>query len=77
MCLVLAGFIAYRVRLVVAILILLAMLPCVLLFGSYLYTSYNVLVDLFYPLLSTAMAVVIFPVIVLGRQSDLRKDSFV
>ncbi|HTY39418.1 MAG TPA: hypothetical protein VMH23_20035, partial [Bacteroidota bacterium] len=64
LCLVLAGFIAYRVRLVVAILILLAMLPCVLLFGSYLYTSYNVLVDLFYPLLSTAMAVVIFPVIV-------------
>jgi hypothetical protein len=77
LCLLIAGLIIYRVRLIVAMLILLAFLPCVLLFGSYLYTSYSILIDMFYPLLSTAMAIVVFPVIVLGRQPDLRKDSFV
>ncbi len=70
LCLVIAMLIAIRVRVVVAFLILLALLPCVLLFGSYLYTSHNILIDLFYPLLSTAMAIVVFPVIVLGRQPD-------
>ena len=70
--LVLAGLITYRVRLVVAFLILLAMLPCVLLFGSCLYTSYSILIDMFYPLLSMAMAIVVFPVIVLGRQPGPR-----
>ncbi|MGA3243875.1 MAG: hypothetical protein ABSE41_04605 [Bacteroidota bacterium] len=77
LCLVLAGLITYRVRLVVAFLILLALLPCVLMFGWYLYASHSILIDMFYPLLSTAMAIVVFPVIVMGRQPDLRKDDFV
>ncbi len=68
LCLVIAMLIANRVRVVVAFLILLALLPCVLLFGSYLYTSHNVLVDLFYPLLSTAMAIVVFPIIAMGKR---------
>ncbi|MBF8296656.1 MAG: hypothetical protein HW389_3201, partial [Bacteroidetes bacterium] len=68
LCLVLAGLITYRVRLVVAFLILLALLPCVLLFGSYLYTTYSILIDMFYPLLSTAMAIVVFPIIAMGNQ---------
>lgn len=70
--LLLAGLITYRVRLVVAFLILLALLPCVLLLGSYLYTNHSILIDMFYPLLSTAMAIVVFPLIVMGRQSDPR-----
>jgi hypothetical protein len=70
--LILAGLITYRVRLVVAVLILLALLPCVLLLGSYLYTTHSILIDMFYPLLSTAMAIVVFPIIVMGRQSDPR-----
>jgi len=68
LCLVLAGLIAFRVRLVVAFLILLALLPCVLLFGWYLYTSHSILIDMSYPLLSTAMAIVVFPVIAMGQQ---------
>jgi hypothetical protein len=76
LCLVLAGLITYRVRLVVAFLILLALLPCVLLFGSYLYTTYSILIDMFYPLLSTAMAIVIFPIIAMGHQSGSRKEGF-
>ena len=68
--LVLAGLITCRVRLLVAVLILLALLPCVLLLGSYLYTNYSILIDMFYPLLSTAMAIVVFPIIVMGKQTD-------
>jgi hypothetical protein len=75
LCVVIAGLIVYRVRLVVAFLILLALLPCVLLLASYLYTSYSILIDMFYPLLATAMAIVIFPVIVLGNQSGPRKEG--
>jgi hypothetical protein len=76
LCLVLAGLITYRVRLVVAFLILLALVPCVLLFGSYLYTNQSILIDMFYPLLSMAMAIVVFPIVVLGHQSGSRKDGF-
>lgn len=75
--LVLAGLIIYRVRLVVAFLILLALLPCVLLLGSYLYTNYSILIDMFYPLLSTAMAIVVFPIIVMGRQTESRTPGLV
>ncbi|MDP2885929.1 MAG: hypothetical protein Q8P51_13015 [Ignavibacteria bacterium] len=76
LCLVLAGLIAFRVRLVVAFLILLALLPCVLMFGWYLYTSHSILIDMFYPLLATAMAIVVFPIIAMGHPSGSRKDGF-
>ncbi|MBF8297045.1 MAG: hypothetical protein HW389_3590 [Bacteroidetes bacterium] len=75
LCLIIVGLIAYRIRLVVGFLILLAFLPCVLLLGWYLYTSQSILVDMMYPLLSTAMAIVVFPVIVMGQQSDPRKPG--
>ena len=66
-CLVIAGFIAYRLRLIAAILLMFILAVCALLFGSYLYDSQNILVDIFYPLLSLAMAIVAFPAIALGR----------
>jgi hypothetical protein len=75
LCLVIAALIAYRVRVVVAFLILLALLPCVLLFGSYLYTSHSILIDMFYPLLSTAMAVVVFPIIAMGKQHGSERED--
>jgi hypothetical protein len=68
MCVVIAGFIAYRFRLVAGILLMFILAVCTLLFGSYLYDSQNVLVDIFYPLLSLAMAMVAFPAIALGRR---------
>lgn len=77
LCLIIAGWIAYRIRLAVGFLILLALLPCVLLFGWYLYTSQSILIDMMYPLLSTAMAIVVFPIIVMGQQFSPRKGSFV
>lgn len=76
LCLIIAGLIIYRVRLIVAFLILLALLPGVLLFGSYLYTSHSVLIDMFYPLLSTAMAICVFPIIAMGQQSGSRREGF-
>lgn len=73
--LVIAGLIVHRVRLVIAFFLTLALLPGVLYLGSYLYTSHNILVDMFYPLLSTAMAIVVFPVIVMGNQGGPTKRS--
>jgi hypothetical protein len=70
-CLVIAGFIAYRFRLVAAILLILVLAVCTLLFGSYLYDNQNILVDIFYPLLSLAMAMVAFPAIALGQRDRL------
>jgi hypothetical protein len=74
--LVIAGLITYRVRLLVAFLILLALLPFVLFIGSYLYTSYNILIDMFYPLLSTAMAIVVFPIVAMGKQYGSGTEEF-
>jgi hypothetical protein len=67
-CLVIAGFIAYRFRIVASILLMFVLAVCTLLFGSYLYDSQNILVDIFYPLISLAMAMVAFPAIALGRR---------
>jgi len=69
-CVVIAGFIAYRFRMIAAILLMSVLAVCTLLFGSYLYDSQNVLVDIFYPLLSVAMAMVAFPAIALGRRGQ-------
>jgi hypothetical protein len=76
LCLIVAGLITYRVRLVVAFLILLALLPCVPLFGSYLYASHSILIDMFYPLLSTAMAIVVFPIIAMGKPYSSGREEF-
>ena len=67
-CVVIAGFIACRVRVVASILLMFILAVCTLLFGSYLYDSQNILVDIFYPLISVAMAMVAFPAIALGRR---------
>jgi hypothetical protein len=65
---VIAGFIAYRFRLVAAILLMFVLAVCTLLFGSYLYDSQNILVDIFFPLISIAMAMMAFPAIALGQR---------
>jgi hypothetical protein len=67
-CVVVAGFIAYRFRMIAAILLMSVLAVCTLLFGSYLYDSQNILIDIFYPLMSLAMAMVAFPAIALGHR---------
>jgi hypothetical protein len=69
-CVAIAGFIAYRFRMIAAILLMFVLAVCTLLFGSYLYDSQNILVDIFYPLISVAMAMVAFPGIALGRRGS-------
>jgi hypothetical protein len=69
-CVIIAGFIAYRFRMVAAILLMSVLAVCTLLFGSYLYDSQNILLDIFYPLISLAMAMVAFPAIALGHRLD-------
>ena len=68
-CVAIAGFVAYRFRMLAAILLISILAVCTLLFGAYLYDSQNVLVDIFYPLMSLAMAMVAFPPIMLARNS--------
>jgi hypothetical protein len=68
-CLALAGFFAGQFRPTIAvpfifILGLVALLAC-----SYLYDYRNYLVDVFYPLLSTAIAMVTFPIIAMKREA--------
>jgi hypothetical protein len=67
-CVAIAGFIAYRFRLIAAFLLMFILAVGTLLFGSYLYDTQNILVDIFYPLLSLAMAMAAFPAIALGRR---------
>lgn len=65
--LLIAAIIVSRIRLVLSILVLLALLPCALCLASYLYLGYNILVDIFYVIFALAMAVSIFPILVMGR----------
>lgn len=76
-CVVIAGFIAYRFRMVAAILLMFILAVCTLLFGSYLYDSQNILVDIFYPLLAIAIAMVVFPVIALEHRARQKEQAFV
>jgi hypothetical protein len=73
-CLVIAGFVAYRFRMVGAILLMFILAVCTLLFGAYLYDGQNILVDIFYPLLSIAMAMVAFSAITLGHRVVKREE---
>lgn len=75
-CVVIAGFISYRFRLVAAILLMFILAVCTLLFGSYLYDSQNILADIFYPLLAIAFAMVAFPVIALERRARQKDQAF-
>jgi hypothetical protein len=67
-CLIVAGFVALRLRALVAILLMFLLALCALWFGSYLYESQNVLIDMFYPLLSIGIGMIVFPALVLARK---------
>ena len=75
-CLVAAGFFAYCFRALVAILLMFVLAACVLLFGSYLYDSQNSLVDIFYPLLSIAIAMIVFPTITVAHKIRGEEEDF-
>jgi hypothetical protein len=62
-CLLVAGLLAYRYRWTIAVPSMFILGILTLLLGSYLYDNLNYLIDIFYPLLSTAVAMVTFPVI--------------
>ena len=76
-CLALAGFFAYRFRPLAAILLMFVLAVCTLVFGSYLYDSLNIIIDIFYPLLSIGIAVIVFPTIAVmsGEHEEQRKVS--
>jgi hypothetical protein len=67
-CLMLGAFIAYRFRFLIAIPLMFFLGLFVLLFCAYLYNSHNILVDVFYPLLSTAIAMATFPFIAMRSE---------
>lgn len=72
-CLALAGFFAYRFRPLVAILLMFVLAVCALVFGSYLYDSLNIIIDIFYPLLSIGVAMIVFPTIAVMRREEEEK----
>jgi len=62
-CLVLAGFFAYRFRPLMAILLMFVLAASTLVAASHLYNSMNIIIDIFYPLLSIGVAMIVFPAI--------------
>lgn len=72
-CLALAGFFAQRFRPLAAILLMFVLAVCTLVFASYLYDRLNIIIDIFYPLLSIAVAMVVFPTIAAMRREDEEK----
>lgn len=68
-----AGYVAIRFRALVAILMMFVLALCALWFGSYLYEGTNVLIDIFYPLLSIAIAIIVFPAVATSQR--LRKGE--
>lgn len=67
-CLVLSALMAYRLRPLVAFLLTFAVGVCTILLGAYLYDSQHLIIDIFYPLLATAIAMVVFPIIAVGHK---------
>jgi hypothetical protein len=63
-----AGYVAIRFRALVAILLMFVLALCALWFGSYLYETRNVLIDIFYPLLSIAIAIIVFPAVATAQR---------
>ncbi|MEK6756835.1 MAG: hypothetical protein AABZ02_11850, partial [Bacteroidota bacterium] len=66
-CLAVAAFIAYWFRPLLAVLLVFVLAVGTLFFGSYLLDSQKLLIDISYPLIALAMAMLFFPVITLGR----------
>ncbi len=67
-CLAVAGYLALRFRALVAILAMFLLALCALWFGSFLYESQNLLIDIFYPLLCLGIAVIVLPTVVFARR---------
>jgi hypothetical protein len=60
-CIVMSGFIAFRLRAIPGMLTIFA-LGCAVLLGCWLvYYKLNILIDIFYPLLATIMSMFVFP----------------
>jgi hypothetical protein len=62
-CLVIAGFFAFRFRPLMAILFMFMLAAITLVAASHLYNSMNIMIDIFYPLLSIGVAMIVFPAI--------------
>ncbi len=60
-CLALSALIAYRLRPLAAFLLTFAVGVGAIFLGTYLYDSQHLIIDIFYPLLATAIAMVVFP----------------
>jgi hypothetical protein len=75
-CVALAGLFAYRFRPLVAVLLMFVLAACALLAGSYLYDSQNILVDIFYPLLSIGIAMIVFPAITVAHKMREAEEAF-
>jgi hypothetical protein len=69
-CLALSALIAYRIRPLAAFLLILIVAVCTILLGAYFYNSLHVIIDIFFPVLATAVAMVVFPL--LSLESRLR-----
>ena len=67
-CLIIAGSFAYRFRWTIAIPSMFILGLLTVLFGSSLYDNFNYLIDIFYPLLSVAIAMATFPFIAMRSE---------
>jgi len=61
--LLLAGFVAYRFPPIQASLFIFLLGALMLFIGTYLYIRLDTMIDIFYPLMSTAMAMMVFPIV--------------
>ena len=69
-CLVIAGIFAYWFRPLMAILLMFVLAACALVAASYLYNSMNIIIDIFYPLLSIGVAMIVFPAIAAAHRRN-------
>jgi hypothetical protein len=76
-CLTLAGFLGYRFRPLMAILLMFVLAALTLVAASYLYDSKNIMIDIFYPLLSIGVAMIVFPAIgaIHRRNEEITSDD--
>jgi hypothetical protein len=75
--LVVAGLIAYWLRPLVTILLIILLAAATIFIWFYLYEGQNLLIDIFYPLLALAMSAIAFPAITLGSRDRMGEDSVV
>jgi hypothetical protein len=70
LCLVLAGLIAFKLRALPSVVSIFGM-GCIVLIGCWLlYYRFNLLIDIFYPLLAVGMSMFIFPSVTVTQKSD-------